>query len=173
MGKNKRKHIEEEPLVINEEVSDYEERPDEVSDSEERPDEVSDSEERPDDVSDSGERPDEVSDSEERPDEVSDSEELTKYLKNTLKLIPDSEIFVIKKDDEPVCYHKSSEKAKQVMWELARKDMGDYSRTYNVFIKEDKHNTVTLVGYYRFLLVAYERVLCKYEVSSAVEQIDM
>lgn len=105
--------------------------------------------------------------------EVSSSEELTKYLKNTLKLIPDSEIFVIKKDDEPLCYHKSSEKAKQVMWELARKDMRDYSRTYNVFIKEDKHNTVTLVGYYRFLLVAYERVLCKYEVSSAVEQIDM
>ena len=163
MGKNKRKHIEEEPLVINEEVSDSEERPEEVSDSEEIPEEVSDSEERP----------EEVSESEERNEEVSDSEELTESFKNTLKLIPDSEIFVIKKDDEPVCYHKSSEKAKHVMWELARKDMGDYSRTYNVFIKEDKHNTVTLVGYYRFLLVAYERVLCKYEVSSAVEQIDM
>jgi hypothetical protein len=98
MGKNKRKHIEEEPLVINEEVSDSEERPEEVSDSEERPEEVSDSEERN--------------------EEVSDSEELTESFKNTLKLIPDSEIFVIKKDDEPVCYHKSSEKAKHVMWEL-------------------------------------------------------
>jgi hypothetical protein len=161
MGKNKRKHIEEEPLVINEEVSDSEER------NEERPLVINE------EVSDSEERNEEVSDSEERNEDVSDSEELTESFKNTLKLIPDSEIFVIKKDDEPVCYHKSSEKAKHVMWELARKDMGDYSRTYNVFIKEDKHNTVTLVGYYRFLLVAYERVLCKYEVSSAVEQIDM
>ena len=88
-----------------------------------------------------------------------------------LTLNEDKPIYLLCKDDQPLCYFTNKKQASESMWKFARFNKLKYTNDFNTFIKEEDENTIFIVGYNRFLIVAYERLFSKFHISK-VNEID-
>lgn len=86
-----------------------------------------------------------------------------------LSLSEDKPIYLLCKDDQPLCYFTSKKQASESMWKFARFNKLKYTNDFNTFIKEEDENTIFIVGYNRFLIVAYERLFSKFHISKVNE----
>jgi hypothetical protein len=87
----------------------------------------------------------------------------------TFKLVENTELYLLHKDNIPVCYLKNKEEAVNMMWKVARSSKHKYSANYNVFLKENDQNSISIVGYNRFFIVSYERLLSRFDITKIQE----
>ena len=106
-------------------------------------------------------------DEEENDEEENDEEENDE--EKTFKLVENTELYLLHKDNIPVCYLKNKEEAVNMMWKVARSSKHKYSANYNVFLKENDQNSISIVGYNRFFIVSYERLLSRFDITKIQE----
>ena len=88
---------------------------------------------------------------------------------NQVKMIDNSEKFVISIDDIPLFYTNSLEKGKICMWNFARSNKRKFFDS-NLFIYEGlTENEITLSVKHKFMLVSYERIVCKLDIKKIYE----
>ena len=90
---------------------------------------------------------------------ASESEEELELNFPNLSLKDGTERYVITMDGVPQCYTTTLKEARGRMWDMAR--MRKFlERDYNSYIRESPNeNNVQVVGYHRFYVLSYERVL--------------
>lgn len=76
-------------------------------------------------------------------------------------------VIVISHDDEPVCFVNSIRKARDRMWELARKTRDDLGMgNYSMYIREGNvSDTIDVIGYHKFFIISYERIMGSFKIS--------
>lgn len=76
-----------------------------------------------------------------------------------------SDIYVICKDDEPITYCDSEEKAHEIMWKIARKSKAENifkNPDYNFYLcTEDYDNEVDIIGTYKNWFLNYENIFVR------------
>ena len=87
-----------------------------------------------------------------------------------LSLDTTSTIYSVNKDNEPIFYVKTLEKAREIMWSCAREYRMRWFSNYNTFIREGSdRNIIEITGYYRYFLIAYERLFTTFEIRKIYE----
>jgi hypothetical protein len=76
-------------------------------------------------------------------------------------------VIVISHDDEPICFVNNIRKARDRMWELARKTRDDLSlNNYNMYIREGGvDDSIEVIGYHKFYVISYERIMSTFKIS--------
>ena len=76
-------------------------------------------------------------------------------------------VIVISHDDEPICFVTSMRKARDRMWELARKTRDDLGmNNYSMYIREGlTSDSIEVIGYHKFYLISYERIMGIFKIS--------
>ena len=72
-------------------------------------------------------------------------------------------LFVITKDSNPLFYTKSHKDAVKYMWQCARRNKYNFD-DYNTYLCEKTKNTIHLIGFYRFFIVAYDYVISEFKI---------
>lgn len=106
---------------------------------------------------------------EENEDEDEDENDEENDEETTFKLVENTELYLLHKDNIPVCYLKNKAEAVNMMWKVARSSKHKYSANYNVFLKENDQNSISIVGYNRFFIVSYERLLSRFDITKIQE----
>lgn len=88
---------------------------------------------------------------------------------NFLFLNKDKLVYLLCKDDQPLCYFTNKKDAYESMWKYARFSKIKYINDFNTFIKEEDENTIFIVGYNRFLIISYERLFSKFHITTVNE----
>ena len=87
-----------------------------------------------------------------------------------LSLDTTSTIYSVNKDNEPIFYVKTLEKAREIMWSCAREYRMRWFSNYNTFIREGSdRNILEITGYYRYFLISYERLFTTFEIQKIYE----
>ena len=102
--------------------------------------------------------------------ESSDQDEL-KLISQDLHLKDDTEVYMVMKDSIlPLCYVKNIDDARSKMWMFARMYRSRWLVDYNTYIREDDNiNKIKLVGYHKFTIMSYERLLSTFEICTVKE----
>ena len=76
-------------------------------------------------------------------------------------------VIVISHDDEPICFVNNIRKARDRMWELARKTRDDLGmNNYNMYIREGSvEDSIEVIGYHKFYVISYERIMSTFKIS--------
>jgi hypothetical protein len=82
-----------------------------------------------------------------------------------LTLNEKTSIYLLCKDDTPLCYFSDKKLAFESMWKFARLNKLKYMDDFSTFIKEENEDSISIVGYNRFLIVAYERLFSKFHIT--------
>lgn len=82
-----------------------------------------------------------------------------------LTLNEKTSIYLLCKDDTPLCYFSDKKLAFESMWKFARLNKLKYMNDFSTFIKEENEDSISIVGYNRFLIVAYERLFSKFHIT--------
>jgi hypothetical protein len=113
---------------------------------------------------------DEDEDEDETSSECSDDEdedENDDFL--NLKLNEKTPIYLLCKDDTPLCYFSDKKLASEYMWKFARLNNLKYMNDFSTFIKVENEDSISIVGYNRFLIVVYERLFSKFHITKVNE----
>lgn len=96
------------------------------------------------------------------------NEDFNNYL-SQLSFKDNSELFVVNIAGMPHFYTNEIEKAREYMWDMARACKAkEYD--YNCYIRENPNqNYIQVVGYNKFYLLSYERLICDMNVSRVQE----
>ena len=98
--------------------------------------------------------------------ETSSEEHSDEYVNDDfLTLNEKTPIYLLCKDDQPLCYFSNKKLASEYMWKFARFNKIKYMNDFSIFIKEENEDTISIVGYNRFLIVAYERFFSKFHIT--------
>ena len=81
-----------------------------------------------------------------------------------LSFSEESEIYVLCQDDEAVCYFKNKDLATETMWKLARFNKEKFMNNFELFIKENTEESISVVGYHKFLVFSYERLFSTFSI---------
>ena len=80
-----------------------------------------------------------------------------------------TERYVVTADGVPQFYTQTIEEARNRMWDIARISKFNES-DYNSYIREfNDENHIQVVGFYKFIVISYERVLCYLNVQRVQE----
>ena len=76
-------------------------------------------------------------------------------------------VIVISHDDEPICFVNNIRKARDRMWELARKTRDDLGmNNYSMYIREGGvEDSIEVIGYHKFYVISYERIMSTFKIS--------
>ena len=111
-----------------------------------------------------------VTDDEDEYDTEDEEDECSNY---DFMLVEDSEIYLLTKNDKPLFYIRNRKEAFEHMWRLARCNKNYYSDSYRTFIKEEMDvKILSVIGYYKFSVLSYEKLLNKFEIVN-VKELDM
>ena len=87
-----------------------------------------------------------------------------------LTLNTSNTIYSINKDDTPLFYVKTLDKARDIMWSCAREYRMRWFSNYSTFIREGSdRNIIEITGYYRYFLVSYERLFTTFTIQKMYE----
>lgn len=92
----------------------------------------------------------------------------TSYL-SKLSLKDNSERYVVNIDEIPQFYTNTLEKAREYMWDIARARRMKETN-YNCYIRETPdQNFIQVVGFHKFYVLSYERLICNMNVCRVQE----
>lgn len=92
---------------------------------------------------------------------------------NIINLIPNTDLYLLSKDEEPLGFFKDKKLALETMWKVARINKLKYMSNYNVYISEDcDENNISIVGYQKFIIIAYGRVFSRFKITT-VKQMEL
>jgi len=105
--------------------------------------------------------------------ETNNEEEISTENDNFINLIPNTDLYLLSKDEEPLGFFKDKKLAQETMWKVARINKLKYMTNYNVYISEDcDENNISIVGYQKFIIIAYGRVFSRFKITT-VKQMEL
>lgn len=100
-------------------------------------------------------------------------EEISTENDKFINLIPNTDLYLLSKDEEPLGFFKDKKLAVETMWKVARINKLKYMTNYNVYITEDcDENNISIVGYQKFIIIAYGRVFSRFKITT-VKQMEL
>jgi hypothetical protein len=113
---------------------------------------------------------------ENKDNEVNDDSDLSDNEDQTLdNMLPNlslkcgTERYVVTADGVPQFYTQNVEEANKRMWDVARAFKVNVN-DYNCYIREcEDSNNIQVIGYYKFFVVSYDRVLCHFTTQKVHE----
>lgn len=90
-----------------------------------------------------------------------------------INLNDDVEVYLLCKDNNPVCYFKNKKLATEMMWKIARYNKGKFMDNFTLFIKENTEDSISIVGYNKFLLLSFERLFSTFTILPVKEVISV
>jgi len=90
-----------------------------------------------------------------------------------MNLNDDAEVYLLCKDNNPVCYFKNKKLATEMMWKIARYNKGKFMNNFTLFIKENSEDSISIVGYNKFLLLSFERLFSTFTILPVKEVISV
>ena len=95
---------------------------------------------------------------------IDESDSSDEELDDFMNLNNDTEVYLLCKDNNPVCYFKNKKLATEMMWKIARYNKGKFINNFTLFIKENTEDSISIVGYNKFLLLSFERLFSTFTI---------
>lgn len=85
---------------------------------------------------------------------------------------PESEQYIIVKDNRPIGYAPDLDKAQQYMWSIARTYKSMVYYNYFTYIRELEENCIQIMGKNRFMLLRYDCIFSTFEIYRIKQLVD-
>ena len=83
-------------------------------------------------------------------------------------------IYVITQDDQPLFYVDTNDKARVIMWDMARNYRSNWFANYNTYIREGSNtNKIEITGNYKYFLISYEKILSTFKIYEIHELLEL